>query len=85
MAYEFKVIDHHMMPGKQAVECWRDGKFVAGIYPHEDGIRVVSKFMTDVSKEPETAMARGMWLPSAIIKLELTRPGPKLAYKGGER
>uniref|UniRef100_A0A6M3MAZ8 Uncharacterized protein n=1 Tax=viral metagenome TaxID=1070528 RepID=A0A6M3MAZ8_9ZZZZ len=51
MSYEFRVVPHSMLPGKQAVECWRDGKFVAGIYPHQDGIRIISKYMTDVSKE----------------------------------
>ncbi|GAJ24721.1 unnamed protein product, partial [marine sediment metagenome] len=65
MSFEFRVVSHSMLPGKQAVECWRDGKFVAGIYPHQDGIRIVSKFMTDVSKETEPAYAGGQWLPSA--------------------
>jgi len=73
MNYEFRLVPHLILPGKQAVECWRDGKFVAGIYPHQDGIRVVSKFMTDVCKEVEPAMARGEWLPSAIIKLGVKR------------
>ncbi len=62
MDYEFRVVSHTIL-GKQAVECWRDGEFVAGIYPHLDGIRIVSKFMTDVSKETEPG------LPSAIVKL----------------
>jgi len=69
MGYEFRVVPHSMLPVKQAVECWRDGKFVAGIYPHQDGIRIVSKFITDISKEAEPACAGGQWLPSAIVKL----------------
>ena len=69
MKYEFRLVPHSMLSGSQAVEYWRDGKFVAGIYPHQDGIRIISKFMTDVSKEAEPAMARGDWLPGAIIKL----------------
>ncbi len=69
MGYEFRVVPHSILQDKQAVECWRDGKFVAGIYPHQDGIRIVSKFMTDVSKEAEPAYAGGQWLPSAIVKL----------------
>ncbi|MBA7486174.1 hypothetical protein ES707_21727 [subsurface metagenome] len=69
MSFEFKLARHSILLGKQAVECWRDGKFVAGIYPHQDGIRIVSKFMTDVSKEAEPAYAGGQWLPSAIVKL----------------
>ena len=70
MSYEFRVVPHVMLHGKQAVECWRDGKFVAGIYPHQDGIRIVSKFMTDVFKEREPAYAGSQWLHSAIVKLE---------------
>ncbi len=69
MNYEFRVVPHSMLPGKQAVECWHDGKFVAGIYPHQDGIRIVSKYITDVSKEEKPAYAGGQWLPSAIVKL----------------
>ena len=69
MGYEFRVVPHSILQEKQAVECWRDGKFVAGIYPHQDGIRIVSKYMTDVSKEEEPAFAGGQWLPSAIVKL----------------
>lgn len=69
MRYEFKVVSHSILPGSQAIECWRGGVFLAGIYPHEDGIRVVSKYMTEVTKEKEPAMARGNWLPTAIIKL----------------
>jgi len=34
------------------VEFWRDGVFVAGIYPHEDGIRIVSKYMDGAEHEP---------------------------------
>jgi len=51
------------------VECWRDGVFVAAIYPHQDGIRIVSKYMTDMLKEEEPAHHAGQWVPSALIKL----------------
>lgn len=63
MSYEFRVVPHSILPGLQMVECWRDGEFVAGVYPHQDGIRVVSKFMTAVTKETH-------YPPSIIIKLE---------------
>ena len=45
------------------VEYWRCGEFAAGIYPHPDGIRVVSKFITDVVKDPS-------YPRSVVIKLE---------------
>ncbi len=48
---EFRVKPHGTLPGQQMIEFWRDGQFVAGIYPHQDGIRVVSKYMTGVSEE----------------------------------
>ena len=59
----FKVGPHDQMPGKKMVEYWRCGKLVAGIYPHQDGIRIVSKYMTGVVTEPG-------YPPAAIIKLE---------------
>lgn len=43
---EFKVRPHGILPGSQMVEVWRNGVFVAGVFPHEDGIRVLSKYMT---------------------------------------
>ncbi|GAI76569.1 unnamed protein product, partial [marine sediment metagenome] len=45
MDIELKVASHGVLPGKQMVECWQNGEFVAGIYPHEDGIRITSKYM----------------------------------------
>jgi len=48
---EFRVWPHGTLPSRQMIEFWRDGQFIAGIYPHQDGIRVVSKYMTGVSKE----------------------------------
>ena len=62
MNYEFRVVPHSMLLGKQMVEFWRDGQFVAGIYPHQDGIKVVSKYITSVSEEAGLP-------PAAIILL----------------
>lgn len=71
MGFEFKVVPHGILPGQPMIEVWRDGVFVAGIYPHQDGIRIVSKYMTDVFKEEEPVLDRneGEWVPSAIVKL----------------
>ncbi|GAJ15755.1 unnamed protein product, partial [marine sediment metagenome] len=69
MDIELKVASHGVLPGKQMVECWQNGEFVAGIYPHEDGIRITSKYMADVLKEEEPSYHIGQWVPSAIIKL----------------
>lgn len=67
----FKISPHGILGGKTMVEYWRDGKFIAGIYPHQDGIRVVSKYMTGTSMEEKPAMQMGQWLPAAVIKLEV--------------
>lgn len=64
MAEEFKVKPHGELPGKQMIEYWRGGVFVAGIYPHEDGIRVVSKFLGDVKLDPS-------FPPAAVIMLNI--------------
>jgi len=48
---EFRVKPHGILPDNQMVELWRGGVFVAGIYPHEDGLRIVSKYMDGVEHE----------------------------------
>ena len=48
---EFKVVDHSELPGRKIVECWRDGVFVATIYPHQDGLHIASKYMTALVQE----------------------------------
>ena len=58
----FKVCPHDQLPGKMMVEYWRDGKFIAGIYPHEDGIRIVSKYLDGVSEDSS-------YPPAAVVKL----------------
>ncbi len=62
MSEEFKVKPHAELPDKEMVECWRDGIFIAGIYHHQDGIKVVSKYM--VGPRP-----LGGWPPSILIEL----------------
>ncbi|GAJ08677.1 unnamed protein product, partial [marine sediment metagenome] len=42
---EFRVKPHGILPGNQMVEFCRDGVFVAGIHPDENGIRIVSKYI----------------------------------------
>ncbi len=69
MEGRFMVCPHGQLPAKIMVEYWRGKEFVAGIYPHKDGIRIVSKYMTGVSKEEKPAYAGGQWLPSAVVKL----------------
>jgi len=49
MAFDFRIVPHTSRP-VQAVEVWRDGVFVASIYPgpEDDGfLHVVSKYMGD--------------------------------------
>ena len=48
--------------GKPMVEVWREEEFTAGIYVHEDGLRIVSNYLDGV--EHETDMP-----PSIVIKL----------------
>jgi len=69
MSMELRVARHGILPSGQVIECWRDGVFVAAIYPHEDGIRVVSKYLDNVVKEEEPRYTAGQWAPSVIVKL----------------
>ncbi len=38
----------HTETGKPMVEAWQDGVFMAGIFVHEDGIRIVSEHLDGV-------------------------------------
>jgi hypothetical protein len=69
MAIELKVKQYGILSSGQVIECWRDGVFLAAIYPHQDGIQVVSKYLKDVIKEEVPSFTAGQWVPSAIIKL----------------
>lgn len=62
MAYTFRVKPHQGLTGYEMIELWRDGELVAGIYPQDDGILVVSKYMTHVEHEKGEP-------PSALIHL----------------
>lgn len=76
MSYEFRFSQHSVLPEKLIVEVWRDGTFVAGIYPHEDGIRIISKYMTEVTVADDRGSLivpifdRKGSVPAAIIKLD---------------
>jgi hypothetical protein len=69
--YSFRVVPHTVLPDRPVVEVFRDGEYVAGIYPVENGIRVVSKYLTGTAMEPvgEIRTDKGEPLPSAIITL----------------
>jgi len=52
LAYiEFRIKPHEILTCTQMVEVWRDGTLAAGIYPHEDGLRIVSKYMAEVEQQ----------------------------------
>ena len=38
----------HDETGKPMVEAWLDGKFMASIYVHDDGVRIVSEHLDGV-------------------------------------
>jgi len=61
---EFRLSPHDQLAGKTMIEYWRDGKFIAGIYPHRDGIRIVSKYLAGVDEDHSCP-------PAAVIKLEV--------------
>ena len=48
--------------GEPMVEVWREEEFIAGIYAHEDGLRIVSKYLDGVEHETDLP-------PSIVIKL----------------
>lgn len=52
----------HTETGEPMVEVWRDDIFVAGIYGHEKGVRLVSKYFDGVEHEPN-------YPPGVVLKL----------------
>jgi len=51
----------HGITDEPMVEVWRDDTFVASVYGHEDGMRIVSKYLDGV--ERQVAMP-----PSVVIR-----------------
>ena len=51
---------------KPMVEAWKDGEFIAAIYGHDDGIRIVSKYLAGVEHEPN-------FPPALVIKLSIRK------------
>ena len=47
---EFRLATHSQT-GKHMVKVWKDGLFIASIYGHDDGLRVVSKYLDGVEHE----------------------------------
>jgi len=43
-------IDTHEITGEPIVEVWNDGEFVAGIYSHENGLKIVSKYIDGITQ-----------------------------------
>jgi len=66
------VIATHTQSGEPMVEVWRDDVFVAGIYAHEEGVQLVSKYFDGVEHKPD-------YPPGLVLKLtnELTTENPK--------
>ena len=47
------VVKHHRLTGGNMIEVFDDDVFVASVYPHEDGIRVVSKYLGTVQRDDD--------------------------------
>ena len=60
---EFR-IGTHTETGTPMVEAWQDGKLVAGIYGHDDGMRIVSKYLDRVEHDIG-------YPPAVILKLSM--------------
>ena len=48
---EFR-LSTHSIRDEPMVEVWRDDTFVASIYGHEEGVRLVSKYFDGVAYDP---------------------------------
>jgi len=52
----------HGTTNEPMVEVWRDDTFVASIYGHEEGVRLVSKYFDGVEYDTDSP-------PAVVIKL----------------
>ena len=43
----------HRLTGGTMIEVFNDGVFVASVYPHEDGVRIVSKYLGTVRRDDD--------------------------------
>ncbi len=67
----FKMAEHSVEPERgQIVEIWKDDVFMGAIYPTENGIKMVSKYIAD---NPEAAIKidRGKLPPIPVILINL--------------
>ena len=55
----------HSITGEPMVEVWRDDTFVASIYGHKEGVRLVSKYFDGVVYDPGS--------PPAAIVIKLSK------------
>ena len=60
----------HVITDEPMVLVWRDDTFVAGIYGHEEGVRLVSKYFDGVVYDPGLT-------PAVVIKLSADLDGSK--------
>ena len=58
---EFR-LSTHSITCEPMVEVWRDNIFIASIYGHEEGMRVVSKYLDGVTYDSSSP-------PAIVIKL----------------
>ena len=61
------VVKPHEETGGEMVQVWDGDVFVAGVYPHEDGVRVVSKYLDGVDTEP-------VYPPAVVVKFSRDEP-----------
>jgi len=61
--------------GNPMIEVWDEDVFVCGIYPHEDHIKITSKYLKDVIEVPViTTSVDGKKVRQVRITFEETKP-----------
>ncbi len=60
----FEITSHSTKPNIQIIEVWQGNDFIASIYPTEDGIKLISKFIInpveeviEIDREPPIAIS----------------------------
>lgn len=68
--FDFRMVDHQFKREEKIIEIWNGEELMGAIYPTENGVKIVSKFLPN---DPEEAIEidRGKLppVPAILIKL----------------
>ncbi len=68
--FDFRLVDHRFKQGEKIIEIWDGENLMGTIYPMENGIKIVSKF---IAENPEAAIQIDKMPPIPAIVINLLK------------